>query len=565
MPTIDIKKKDLDTLIGKKLTLSALEKQLMLAKAELKEYNAETDDLKVELSDSNRPDLWCAEGVARQIRIALSGKPEDHTFFKPGRKATRIINVSAEMKTARPYIAACTASNVRMNEDVLAQMIQSQDKLSEIFGRKRSTVSIGIYELDRIAFPVEYKLVDPTSVSFIPLGMEEKLNLAEILERHPKGIAYGSIVKPFKKYPILIDSMRRALSFPPIINSIEIGEVKTNTRSVLVEVTGTDMRMVALTLNILAANFYDRGAEIEPVLVVYPYDTEYGRKVTFPYNTSGTMKIPLSKFSAALGEEVSFTDIKKRLSAYGLSVKGSKAVATVSYPAYRDDIMHPMDIVEDYAISRGYDSFEPRMPGESTVGSLTRIELLSDTVRNYMIGAGFQELTSNILCSNEEMEDGLFSGDKLVEVDNVMTLGYSVLRNRVMPSLLNVEAASSKAFYPHRMFEVGETAVIDPDELMGTRTDLNIAALIAHPIANFSEMHSSLDILLYYLGISYHLEPAEHPLFIQGRCGKVFTDGVELGFIGELRPEALERRQITMPCAGFELNLNKILVLEEIK
>ena len=43
MPTIDIKKKDLDTLIGKKLSLEALEKKLMLAKAELKEYNAATD------------------------------------------------------------------------------------------------------------------------------------------------------------------------------------------------------------------------------------------------------------------------------------------------------------------------------------------------------------------------------------------------------------------------------------------------------------------------------------------------------------------------------------------
>ena len=80
-----------------------------------------------------------------------------------------------------------------MNDDVLAQMIQSQDKLAEIFGRKRSTVSIGIYELDRIIFPVEYRLAEPSSVSFTPLGMEEKLTLAEILERHPKGIEYGGI------------------------------------------------------------------------------------------------------------------------------------------------------------------------------------------------------------------------------------------------------------------------------------------------------------------------------------------------------------------------------------
>ena len=54
----------------------------MLAKAELKEYIEETDDLKVELSDSNRPDLWSAEGIARQIRIALSGKPEVYRLLQ---------------------------------------------------------------------------------------------------------------------------------------------------------------------------------------------------------------------------------------------------------------------------------------------------------------------------------------------------------------------------------------------------------------------------------------------------------------------------------------------------
>ena len=558
MPTIDIKKKDLDALIGRKLSVAALEKKLMLAKAELKEYKAETDELKVELSDSNRPDLWSAEGIARQLRIALSGKPESYPFYKKGRKATREIRVEKGMKSVRPYIAACTASGIQMNGDVLAQMIQSQDKLSEIFGRKRATVSIGIYELDRIMFPVDYRLADPSSVSFIPLGMEEKLTLAGILERHPKGITYGTIVRPFPQYPVLTDSLGRALSFPPIINSREIGEVKTNTKNVLIEVTGTDLRMTVLTLNILATSFYDRGADIEPVLVSYPYETALGRRITFPCDTSGTMTVPLAKFSAGLGENVSTGDVKKCLGSYGHNVSTGSGTVSVTAPPYRDDIMHPMDLVEDYAISRGYESFEPVMPRQSTVGAISRIELLSDIVRGHMVGSGFQEIMSNILCSREELDYALQKGEKLVEVDNVMSLAYSVLRNRVIPSLLTVEAASSKAFYPHRIFEVGEVAVLDEKENMGSRTDLNLGAVISHPGANFSEMHSTLDILLYYLGMEYKLDPAEHALFLQGRCGRVLAGDIELGFIGEIRPEVLERTQITMPCAAFEINLNRI-------
>lgn len=499
MPTIDIKKKDLDSLIGRKLPVDVLEKKLMLAKAELKEFNAGTGDLKVELSDSNRPDLWSAEGIARQIRIALNGKPESYPFFVHGRKATREIKVAPAMKKVRPYIAACTASGLRMNDDILTQMIQSQDKLAEIFGRKRSTVSIGIYELDRIAFPVHYRLVDPSALSFTPLGMEEKLTLAEILERHPKGVAYGDIVKPYPQYPILMDSMDRVLSFPPIINSREIGEVKTQTRNVLIEVTGADLRMTALTLNILATSFYDRGAEIEPIIVFYPYETPMGKRIAFPADTSGRFKIPLSCFAEGLGEDATAADIKKHLSSYGHITTAAKGAVTVISPPYRDDIMHPMDLVEDYAISRGYESFEPVLPRQSTVGSLTKLELLSDNIRATMIGAGFQEIMSNILCSRGELDYALSVGEKLVEVDNVMSLAYSVLRNRVLPSLLSVESASSKAFYPHRIFEAGEVAVFDADETMGSRTELHLASLVSHPEANFSEMHSSLDMLLYYL------------------------------------------------------------------
>jgi phenylalanyl-tRNA synthetase beta chain len=308
-------------------------------------------------------------------------------------------------------------------------------------------------------------------------------------------------------------------------------------------------------------NFYDRGAEIDPVQVVYPYATDKGTRVTCPYDSPATIKLSLSKFSQALGEDVSVSDLKKRLTSYGHKVKGSRTGLSITYPPYRDDIMHPMDMVEDYAISRGYDSFEPVMPQQSTVGGLSRIELLSDSVRGHMVGAGFQEFVSNILCSREELADGLAAGEDLVEVDNVMSLAYSVLRNRVLPSLLNVEAASSKAFYPHRTFEAGEVAVLDGSANMGTRTDLNLAALIAHPAANFSEMHSTLDVLLYYLGVEYKLKPAENPFFLPGRCGKVITGASEIGFIGELRPEVLERRQITMPCAAFEVNLNAVLRL----
>ena len=54
------------------------------------------------------------------------------------------------MEQVRPYVAACTAKGYRVTEKGLAQLIQTQEKLADIFGRKRKTVSIGIYQLSNI-------------------------------------------------------------------------------------------------------------------------------------------------------------------------------------------------------------------------------------------------------------------------------------------------------------------------------------------------------------------------------------------------------------------------------
>ncbi len=561
MPTIQIKMKDLEHLLGRSITLSELGDRLPLVKGEIKGYDESTGELKLELNDTNRPDLWCVEGVARQIRTHRLKKAVPYSFYNGKRKASALIEVTPPLKTIRPYIGACIARGLTISDETLVQLIQTQEKLSESFGRKRQLVSIGLYRLAKIAFPVTYKTVRPDEVRFVPLGFDSPMTLRTILEKHPKGMAYAGILSKAAEVPLLVDRENKILSFPPIINSREVGEVQVGDRDLFVEVTGTDLRMVILTVNILAANLADRGAGIEPVEVRYPYPTDFGRKITMPMGLARPMTLALDHFSSALGEALAMPKAVSVLKAYGYDAKARGRNLTVSVPAYRDDLLHPVDVVEDFAISRGYESFVPEMPSEFTVGGLSSIEQFSDRVRESVIGMGFQEVISNILTNREEsvarMNLPASSGyGDLVTVENVMSQTYSALRNGIIPSLLRVEAASSKSFYPHRIFEAGDTAITDSNAPEGTRTVLKLAALIAHPGANFSELHSSLDLLMYYLGKAYQLEPASHPSFIEGRVGKIMIGSHDVGLIGELHPQVLQNWQITMPCAVFELNLD---------
>jgi phenylalanyl-tRNA synthetase beta chain len=175
------------------------------------------------------------------------------------------------------------------------------------------------------------------------------------------------------------------------------------------------------------------------------------------------------------------------------------------------------------------------------------------------VGLGFQEVLSNILVGREELTDHMqLPGANLVTVANVMSASYGVLRNAVLPSLLRVERESGKAFYPHALFEVGEVAAYDADAPMGSVTRTHLAALLAHPEANFSELAARLEMFFYDLRLEHHLEPVDHASYIPGRAGRVHAGGWGVGIIGEVSPEVLSHWGITVPCAAFEVELSQL-------
>jgi phenylalanyl-tRNA synthetase beta chain len=557
MPTITVSMKDMGELIGSPMSMDEFEKHLPLAKAELKAHDTATGEARIELSDTNRPDLWSSEGVARQVRCFLEGRVPKYPFQRADKRPKLEIEVDHGLKTIRPCVAAFAARGPAVTEELLAQLIQTQENLCENFGRKRRSIAIGIYNAARIRFPVRYVAARANEYPFVPLGFEKPMTLDRILEEHPKGKEYAHLVRDNELYPLLVDSRGRVLSFPPIINSRRTGEIGVGDNRLFVEATGMDMRQVILAVNIMAANMIDRGWKVRPVLTRLPYDSALGREVPAPLHLDSTVTVDLDSFDAALGDACTREEIKSALAAYGIAAKskpGRKLAALC--PPYRDDYLHPVDVIEDFAVSRGYHTFEPVMPSRMTVGKLHPLSLLTDRVRDQMVGLGFEEIFSNILSDRANERDNMRIPDEpAIAIDNVMSETYSVVRSSILPSLLRVEAASSKSSYPHKLFECGEVSPPDAAALYGCRTEHRLCAFWAADDSGFSEIHSVLDMLLYYMGREYSLRAAELPFYFEGRAGEIVMDSDVCGHIGELHPAVLTNFGITMPCAAFELTL----------
>lgn len=555
MPTISVIRQDLERLAGRKYDLPELERALEAVKAEVK---VEDDSrLRIQLKDTNRPDLWSSEGVSRLLRGHRNGRHESYPFFEEP-AAELELRVDPALKGIRPWIAAFACRGIEVDEAALEQLIEAQEKLAEGYGRGRSAVAIGIYDASNVVFPVNFAAADPDAARFVPLGMEKELTLRDILNEHPTGRTYAHLLEGFDRFPLITDSRGEVLSMPPVINSRDPGAVEVGDTFLFCEATGTELDAVLLSVSIMAANMADRGGRILPVDVVYPYDTPRGREIRCPLDMTEPVEVSLDDLRRVIGGGIDNEEIEGALAAMGYRDLALHQTRVRARPApYRDDILHPVDLIEDVIVAVGFDSFEPELPRDFTVGKSAPEEDLADRIRGMMVGCGFQELFLPILSSRADLTERMRdAGAAVVEISNPMSENYSAVRNALLPGLLRVEGASRKAPYPHHVFEVGEVSVIAPDDLYGTRTVIRLAALEAHAEANLSGIQSHLEAIAFYLGFDYRLTPSEHPTFLPGRAGEIRVDGESYGIIGEIHPEVLENWSVSVPVSAFEISVD---------
>jgi len=561
MPKIDVNEGLFFKALGRKHDRAELTGLLTMAKAELDDWPEGEGVLRIELNDTNRPDLWSTMGLARQLAICLTGKVPSYPFFsRTGDMKTtaeRRVVVDAGLKEIRPYIASFVAEGKEVTDALLREIIQSQEKLCGNYGRKRKTIAMGVSRADLVAWPVHYSAADPDATRFIPLDFDRPLSLRQIIAEHPKGKEYGHIVAGFPRYPLLSDGKGEILTFPPVINSALIGGVKTGDSRLFIDLTGPDLDTILTACAITACDFADMGFRILPVTVEYSYDTPFGRKIVTPFYFQKETVLEVAEAEKRLGDtftpEEAAGCIRKMGS--GVRVEGPRLVVTP--PEYRNDFMHPVDAIEEIMIGRGMDSFTPVMPRDFTVGRISAAEEYGRRVRDTMVGLGYQEMIYGYLGAKKDFVERMcIDGAEVIEIDNPMTESFDIVRNSIIPNLLASEAESAHAVYPHRIFEVGKVMVKDPSENYGCRTHNTLAFLFADREAGFNEVDAHALALFYYLSLEPQLSPADDPRFIPGRAADIRVKGRKVGIMGEVHPRVLENWGIQMPCAVVELHLD---------
>ncbi len=559
MAIIEANISELKKLAGKKihaLKNEELAHQISMMGLPVDKFDEES--IYVEVSP-NRPDCYCVEGLARSLETFLGQRK--------GLKEYSVANAQVELKveksaklTPRPVIVAAVARGAKLDDSAIKSLIQVQEKLHDTLGRKRKKVAIGVHDLSKVKPHFHYRGVGAQDAKFVPLDFKDEKTLEEILLEHPKGAAYAKTLEGATLCPLITDSKGEVLSFPPIING-ELTRVTENAKDLFVEITGTSVQAQTDALNIICCTLADRGAKIEAVRITGE------EKLETPSLSPRKAKTSVSAIEKLLGISISQSEAVECLEKMGFAAKaGANGELEVLVPAYRSDVLHEVDVIEDIGIAFGFEKISGNPPHFATIGEKHSREEFADKVREIMIGLGFQDCITFLL-SNEQREYARMQEkpSNRVEIANPLTQETTMLRNSLLPSLLGVLENNKTQKYPQKLFEAGE--IILPDERDGNNacTVKKLCAVSSHKDANLAEMKSVIDALFRELGeraeISQGLED-QTAFFIEGRSASISAQSSKggrkfTGFFGEVHPQTLENFGMEMPVAALEIWLEE--------
>ena len=540
MPVIALSYSRLQKLVGK-VSKKQISESLPFLGLDVESEDEKT--VRVEYSP-NRPDYSTDFGIALGLQ-GLLGIKTGAIKLKIKKSNQYKINATPSVSKIRPYVTGIIAKNGKISDDVLEQLIQMQEDLHMGIGRKRKKSSIGIHDLNTISFPLLYTTTTRNH-KFIPLNSEKELLISEIIRDTQTGKDYGDLIGQSNQVPIIVDSNKKTVSFPPIINAA-ITTVTTKTKNLFVEVTGINKDDAEDMLSVVATILQSAGFTLEHIQIS-------GAKNSSPKLQEKKMIVNSSLINQTLGLNLNTSKIisslkKSRLDAVS---RGKNIVCTI--PAYRFDIFGPMDLVEEVALGYGIQNFEPTISPSQTIGQTNPVSLQLKSLDQTMIGLGFLEALNSSLSSKRVLYD-MTNRDskKIISVLDSKSQEHTILRDSIFPGLIENLSRNIHESYPQKIFETG--SIFNLDNPISEKT--NLAVVSAHKDANFTEIKSVLQTALKIgFGIQIETKTAINPSFKNGHCANVIFNKNIIGIIGEIDSQIIDNYKIRVPVVGFEISLS---------
>ncbi|RNJ80664.1 MAG: phenylalanine--tRNA ligase subunit beta, partial [Nitrosopumilus sp. B06] len=500
------------------------------------------DAVRIEYSP-NRPDYSTDYGVALSLQGMLGVKTGMAKLRI--KKSTRFIRAKPAVSKVRPYVTGIAAVGGRINDAMIKQLMSMQEDLHMGLGRNRVKASVGIHDMDRIAFPITYGSAT-RSHRFVPLGSNEEMSVSDILSKTTVGQEYGYILGNGPRMPLLLDAADNTVSLPPVINAAST-TVTTKTKNLFVEVTGLSKGVIENVLAVICVVLQSAGFSLESVGVS-------GVRNATPDLGPKKMAVTAELVNQMLGLHLSSQQIVSCLKKSRLDASVSKSSIECVIPPYRFDIFGPMDLVEEVALGYGIDNLEPALSPSQTIGSKDPGSVLLGAVSSVMAGLGYMEALNSSLSSAKILYENMGrDSSAMVSVLDSKSQEHTVLRDSILPGLLDCLSRNIHEPYPQRLFETG--IVFGRNNTISE--SVHLCSVTSHDGATYTEIKSALQgAVSGVFGSTCATRTTSHHSMTAGRCAEIIIDGKSCGVIGEVSREVLENFKLREPVSAFEMQID---------
>lgn len=428
----------------------------------------------------------------------------------------------------------------------------------------------------------------------------------------------------FKSSDVLIADSSGAVAVGGIMGGAET-EVSANTRNVLIESAAFDYISIRRTtaeqkLPSEAATRFGRGIPPSQTIIGAVLSAEMMQRIAggsvdpaiadnYPAPVEApTIEVTAHEVKRLLGIELSLSEITRILTGLDFQVEQRGADALiVTPPDYRLDVDGADDVIEELVRIYGYDKIPSVLIADALPPLVGNAGLeREENARDLLTGMELQEIVTYVFTSPAHEAllipmpalngdgagrmDGVFNPLPLrpyVAIENPNSPERSVLRQTLLPNMLDILASNLRYTNRANLFEIGSVFLTRAegdaeaaDELAEDRMlplplePLRLGVLMTGPDkeAAWNQSESSpndfydLKGVIEDLAAGLHLKdvtfaPVVHPTFHPGRAAEIRLGTVSVGIFGELHPYVREQWQLpAQPVLAGEFDLTQIFL-----
>jgi len=245
------------------------------------------------------------------------------------------------------------------------------------------------------------------------------------------------------------------------------------------------------------------------------------------------------------------------LSPLGFTVVADPAGATVTVPPWRPDCTEEIDIVEEIARHHGYDELGKHVPKSTVHGHLTGMQQRRRELRRVLVGLGLDEVMPMPFLAPDDLGAVGLDGADHLRIANPLVAEESVLRTSLRPGLLRtVRYNQSHRAQRIMLFETGHVYPPGKGTLPDEAEHLGVVIAGGDAAAALAVWSAVSDALSVGAQLDQSRVPAGlHPT----RSATLARGKREIGRVGEVDPEVLDRLGIEGRVAILELDLSVLL------